>query len=475
MPDTPPTPPQTRQRFLSLKERKALATLLISETSWGTGEPRLAFGAMARAAEKFRKSREAISKFWKGMLERYEAEGILSGSPTKPRMGRQAIYSKKEVAEAVESLSYGQRQSIRGIAKELGISKSTIGRMIKEKDNDGKDVICRHSNSLLPLLLPEHKVARTLYAYSKLSRETGLYYAYDQDVHVDEKWFFITQHSYKCYVSANERDSNNLPVRRVSHKAHIDKVMFLCATARPRFDDNGQCTFDGKIGIWPIVEQVPARRASRARPAGTLVTKTLNVNKDLYRRYLLEKVIPAIKLKFPRGNKTVTIQQDGAKSHIAENDREFLEALDRIKGTWNISLLTQPARSPDLNHLDLSFFRSLQTEQWKREQAANVDGLIAQVQQAYNDFDPRKIEKGYVTLQAVLDEVILANGDNDYKKPHIKKDAYLRENGQLQWQLRASDNALESLIENDEMELAALLEEWEEGERVEEGGGLVAV
>jgi hypothetical protein len=472
MPDTPP-PHQGRQnRFLSLKERKELATVLISETSWGTGEPRLAFGAMARAAEKFRTSREAISRFWKGMRTRYETDGILSGSPCKHRTGRPPIYSSAEIGRAIEALPFAKRRCIRGMAQELGMSKSSLGRMIQDKDASGNDIIARHSNSLLPLLLPEHKIARVFYAYSKLSRETGLYSAYDQDVHVDEKWFFITPHSYKCYISPHERETNAVPVRRVTHKSHIDKVMFLCATARPRFDCHGRCTFDGKIGIWPIVERVPARRASRARPAGTLVTKTLNVNKDIYRRMLLENVIPAIKTKFPRHNKTVTIQQDGAKSHIAENDPEFIRELQRIKGTWNISLLTQPARSPDLNHLDLSFFRALQTDQWKKDQAANVDELIEQVKQAYEEFDPRKIEKGYVTLQSVLDEVILTNGDNNYRIPHTKKDSYLHENGHLQWQLRASDQVLQSLLENDERELEQLLEEWE----VDEGGGpIVAV
>jgi hypothetical protein len=202
------------------------------------------------------------------------------------------------------------------------------------------------------------------------------------------------------------------------------------------------------------------------------VTKALNVNKELYREYLLEKVIPAIKTKFPRGNKSVTIQQDGAKSHISENDPEFIQRLERIKGTWNISILTQPARSPDLNHLDLSFFRALQTEQWKFQQATNVDELITQVERAYMEFDPRKIEKGYVTLQSVLDEIILSNGDNNYRIPHMKKDSYLREHGQLQWQLRASDRVLESLIANDEMELTALLQQWEQEE---EGGEMVAV
>ena len=188
---------------------------------------------------------------------------------------------------------------------------------------------------------------------------------------------------------------------------------------------------------------------------------------------LLEKVIPAIKAKFSRENRSVTIQQDGAKTHIAQNDPEFLEALDRIKGRWNISLLTQPARSPDLNHLDLSFFRALQCEQWKKKQAANVDGLIEQVEEAYQEFEPRKIEKGFVTLQAVLEEIILSNGDNSFRIPHIKKESHLREHGQLPWQLRASDEVMQSLIANDEMELEKQLEEWE---REEQGlGPVVAV
>jgi len=178
---TPPPHLERKNRFLSLKERKELATSLISETSWGTGDPILAFGAVARAAEKFRISRVAVGRFWKDMKLRFNVDGILSGSPTKFRTGRPSIYSNEDIARAVEEIPFDQRRSIREMANELGVSKSSLGRMIQQKDDDGKHVIGRHSNSLLPLLLPEHKVARVFYAYSKLSRETGLYYAYDQD------------------------------------------------------------------------------------------------------------------------------------------------------------------------------------------------------------------------------------------------------------------------------------------------------
>ena len=45
-------------------------------------------------------------------------------------------------------------------------------------------------------------------------------------------------------------------------KQHIKKVMFLCATARPRFDHGRNAWFDGKLGIWPIVEYSrPAQRS----------------------------------------------------------------------------------------------------------------------------------------------------------------------------------------------------------------------
>jgi hypothetical protein len=109
--------------------------------------------------------------------------------------------------------------------------------------------------------------------------------------------------------------------------------MFLAATARPRYDDDGKCTFDGKIGIWPIVKRAPAARNLVNRPAGTLVTTPLNVNQKLYRQLLLENVIPAIKDRFPHNrNRTIFIQQDGASAHISSNDEQFHQELKGIRG-----------------------------------------------------------------------------------------------------------------------------------------------
>jgi hypothetical protein len=93
---------------------------------------------------------------------------------------------------------------------------------------------------------------------------------------------FMTREQLFLYLSIIEVEEDKVPVRRVAHKSHIVvKVMFLAATARPRYDAGGSCTFDGKIGIWPLVVQELAQRDSVHRPAGTPVTKTVNINRAL--------------------------------------------------------------------------------------------------------------------------------------------------------------------------------------------------
>jgi hypothetical protein len=81
-------------------------------------------------------------------------------------------------------------------------------------------------------------------------------------------------------------------------------------------------------------------------------------------------------------------------------------------------LLTQPAQSPDMNARDLSCFNALQSAQWDHGFAKTVDGLIAQVIRACDEFPMRKMDFGFITLQFCLDEILSSNGDNTCKVPH---------------------------------------------------------
>jgi hypothetical protein len=72
-------------------------------------------------------------------------------------------------------------------------------------------------------------------------------------IHQDEKWFNATRNSVTYYMTHDEED----PHRTVRNKNYIEKVMFLCAVANPQYDEEENCTFDDKLGIWPFIREVP--------------------------------------------------------------------------------------------------------------------------------------------------------------------------------------------------------------------------
>jgi hypothetical protein len=55
------------------------------------------------------------------------------------------------------------------------------------------------------------------------------------------------------------------PHRAAKSKRYIEKIMFLAAVARPRFDTTQTSHFDEKLGIFPFTTMVPAQRSSQNR------------------------------------------------------------------------------------------------------------------------------------------------------------------------------------------------------------------
>ena len=103
--------------------------------------------------------------------------------------------------------------------------------------------------------------------------------------------------------------------------------MFLAAVSRPSWNYHLHRQFNGKIGIWPLVQRASAQRSSKNRPKGTIVTKPLTVTKDVYRHFLITKVFPAIRETMPKEQNTaVHVQQDNTKLHVLEIDTDVLAA-----------------------------------------------------------------------------------------------------------------------------------------------------
>jgi hypothetical protein len=172
------------------------------------------------------------------------------------RHGEHYKWNREDVANAISELPSYKRQTIRAIAAALSIPKSTI-QLMHHQDK----IIKKISNQLKPILTEHNKLMRVLYAFDRitiLDNNTGRM-QYDPslfEVHVDEKWFFITKKDQKYYVTQGEKRT----ARRIKNKLHITKVMFLTAVARPRFDSAGNCTFDGKIGMWLMIKTEAAKR-----------------------------------------------------------------------------------------------------------------------------------------------------------------------------------------------------------------------
>ncbi|XP_042028358.1 uncharacterized protein LOC121775342 [Salvia splendens] len=337
-------------------------------------------GAVCEAAEAFGVNRKTISRLWKAATEMME-----NGEPAH-MVGKVKGYKrgeKKTVDEVkVRSLSVLERSSYRVMAPKLGVSKTTICRWVKDKQ------LRPHTSAVKPHLTDLNKLARLKWCLSQLqSNIIAGKVAFNEMrnvVHIDEKWFYLTKSVDRYYLLPGEEE----PPRSCRSKRFITKVMFLCAVSSQHFGPNGVTLFDGKIGIFPFTEMVPAQRSSRNRPRGTSETKPIPaVTQAVIREWLINKIIPAIHSKWPTSaSKEIYIQQDNAKPHISTADPEAIQSLKDKKA------------------------------------CNNVDELLQNVSMAYEELTPQTLNKVFLTLQSVLSEILEVQGGNNYKIPHMTKD-----------------------------------------------------
>ncbi|CAN6360374.1 unnamed protein product [Urochloa humidicola] len=190
--------------------------------------------------------------------------------------------------EAIKDIPLRQRSTFQDLANALGVKKSTLHNRFKE------GYFRRHTNDLKFSLTDVNKIARVKYCLSMLNALS--FNPMYNVMYIDEKWFYRTRRNQKYYLANDEQR----PERTVKSKNFIEKVMFLAVVTRPRFDQNGNCTFDGKIGIFPFIKVEPAKRWSPNRDRGVPVTKAMtSVTKEVSRDFLVNKVLPALKAKWP--------------------------------------------------------------------------------------------------------------------------------------------------------------------------------
>eukprot|EP00903_Cladosiphon_okamuranus_P013263 g12367.t1 len=257
-----------KRKNLTTPEKKGMVAELLKGSTNGV----LSHGDFKRVAAMYQQTPKTVSKYWKMYNQKKEA-GEQDPDLHNKRKGNsgQKGLDIAALKEALQEIQLKNRTTIRSIAAASDIPKSTLF-------DDLKNLGLRScSRFLKPLLSDDGKAQRLAWALRWVRSSPGgarKFHHFFDFVHLDEKWFYICKQRQRYYLYEGE----DLPIRKVQHKSHVIKVMFLAAVARPRYDSGRNRQFDGKIGIYPFTVQRAAQRNSRNRAAGTMVTHSVETS-----------------------------------------------------------------------------------------------------------------------------------------------------------------------------------------------------
>jgi len=183
-------------------------------------------GAINEVAVLCSVHRNTVKNIWNRAKENSNVPGQPFESKSKKYLcGRKRIdYSPK--IKKLKTLPLRQRTTLRSASSAVGVPLTSFFRRLKEGE------LRRHSNYLKPLLTPKNMEDRINFSKKFLNLNQGTFTDMMDRIHIDEKWFYITEQKSKFYLENDEND----PQRSAKSKRFIAKVMFLCAVARPRWD-----------------------------------------------------------------------------------------------------------------------------------------------------------------------------------------------------------------------------------------------
>mmetsp|Transcript_46663 Transcript_46663/g.113697 ORF Transcript_46663/g.113697 Transcript_46663/m.113697 type:complete len:172 (-) Transcript_46663:155-670(-) len=127
---------------------------------------------------------------------------------------------------------------------------------------------------------------------------------------------------------------------------------------------------------------------------------------------------------------TIKLQQDNAKAHRGVQDEDPFFRAARARNGLNIVIKDQVARSPDTNVLDLGYFRAIEALQQKQRQRT-IQELVDRVKESFASLHRETLEKVFLSHQSVCGEIILHEGTNEFKIPHLNKESMKDDNGRL--------------------------------------------
>lgn len=294
-------------------------------------------------------------------------------------------FDKEERSDAVVACVREKRDiTIRDIAVATSIPRSSVWRLL----DDSEMKLCAR-RSIPPLNELQTDARLTFCRQNRYNR-------WDNWVDVDEKWFDLTN------MRRKERYHADSPKKyyACSSKGNPVRLMVLAAVAKPM----PEYGFDGLIGIWRITTEYVAQRSSKNHEKGDVYDIDTTMTSELYYDMMMHKVIPSIKRKMNFAS-NVTIQQDNARPHVGKNN------VSKLNGVDGITVINQPANSPELNVNDLGFFHSLLATVEKHGKTS-CEELWQVIQDSYNSANADTLLSIWKTKSAVVQEIIRNRGNS---------------------------------------------------------------
>ena len=152
----------------------------------------------------------------------------------------------------------------------------------------------------------------------------------------------------------------------------------------------------------------------RVIPAGIHLEEDVTCDSDFMMRTMPEvgEAIRRTMHWIPRAQ-PIYLQMDNAGGHGTKNAmREYTQ---RLANDYNVIVKYQPARSPEMNALDLGLWTSLQSkvEVEHRDKCTNSNAIAHSVQQARKELPSATISRVFERIPVVLQLIVDDDGGND--------------------------------------------------------------
>lgn len=202
-------------------------------------------------------------------LAKWKALSQISGFPAL-QSGRAGKVGRKEIAacfgkEAIRSVwreaeaALGDQASFTSLAmfyssSGVHLSASSLHRWFHKEGG------VQYAEVTRPRLTPENRKARLQWYKRVLEEPRDALRCY-----LDEKWFYISSRRRRRKLLPRSEGEPEGVGEKQRHMAtsrrHAIKIMYLGVVARPRPEYN----FDGKIGIWRVMQRRPLKKATTTR------------------------------------------------------------------------------------------------------------------------------------------------------------------------------------------------------------------